>query len=162
MNPLGQTSAFWRGLGRAVGGAVLIVALYVAAWAIYHSAIIMAPDGWDRQYDLRLALSGIQSALVFCAALGAAAGVTSGCCVAQMSFAASLLLVLVGSLLSMRPIMWLLGSVGLELRAVKGDQPDLLLSEVLVSVVSPAIAAVVIIVTCRKMADRNHPTHTVE
>jgi LytS/YehU family sensor histidine kinase len=72
----------------------------------------------------------------------------------RVKFAWSLLAVFVGSLATIVPIMWLLESVGLEMRAMKRAQPNLLLSEIVTYIASPVIAAVAIAVLRRVLASQ--------
>ncbi len=131
-----------------------MVALFGAAWAVYNVRILLAPDSFDRQYELRLALNGIERALLFCASLGASAGFASCYPVPRVKFAWSLVAVFLGSLAAIVPMMWLLESVGLEMRARKAAQPNLLVSEIVTYIASPVIAAVAMAVFRRIRASR--------
>jgi predicted membrane channel-forming protein YqfA (hemolysin III family) len=131
-----------------------VVALFGAAWGIYNIRVLLEPESFDRQWRLRLALHGIERALLLSLTIGAAAGFTSCHPVPRMRLFSSLLVVLVGSLAAMVPMMWLLESVGLEMRATKAVQPSLLLSEIVTYIASPAIAAVAIYVYRRTLASQ--------
>lgn len=152
MNPSVPSSRLWRTLGVTLAGSLLGLSLCGAVWAVYNSRIILVPDSFDRQYQLRLALNGIEHAILICASLGASAGFASCCPMPRVKFAWSLLAVFVGSLATIVPIMWLLESVGLEMRAMKRAQPNLLLSEIVTYIAAPAIAAVAIAVLRRVLA----------